>query len=247
MSMSGHSKWSKIKREKETKDKQKGNVFSKLSHLITLAVIDGGGIKDPESNVKLRLAIEKAKKVNMPKVNIDRAIEKGVGPDGQQLRQVIYEAFAPGGISLIILATSDNVNRTLSEVRNVVESHGGKLGNQGSVLHLFKKCGLTVFKASEETEEAVLGFADKIGAFDIDKDEEFYLLYFPYELIGKIKEYLTGLKVDSIEVDYKPYTLVDISDKNLAKKVLELIAHLESLDDVQKVYTNFNIPNEFIN
>ena len=246
--MSGHSKWSKIKRDKETKDKQKGNIFSKLSRLITLAVIEGGGITDRESNVKLRLAIEKAKTFNLPKENIERAIEKGIGPDKHKLKEVVYEAFGPAGISLIILATSDNLNRTLSEVRNVVESHAGKLGDQGSVMHLFRKCGLATFKLGEAryspvpgeaTEESVFSFADKVKAFDIDKDEEFYSVYFPYEFLGKVKENLAGLRPVSVEVDFLAQTLVEVYDKDARKKIPVLIEALENLDDVHKVFANY--------
>lgn len=184
--MSGHSKWSKIKREKQAKDKQKGNIFSKLSRLITLAVIEGGGITDPENNIKLRLAIEKAKNLNLPKENIERAIEKGTGPESQELKEVVYEAFGPEGVSLIILATTDNMNRTLSEIRNVLELHGGKLGTQGSVLHLFKKSGLSTFEVM-------------------------------------------------------PYASVEISDKDVVKRVLGLVDAIENLDDVQKVFSNLKV------
>jgi len=246
--MSGHSKWSKIKRDKQSKDKQKGNLFSKMSRLITLAVIEGGGVTNPENNVKLRLAIEKAKKINLPKDNIGRAIEKGIGPNRQQLKEIIYEAFGPRGGSFIILATSDNANRTLSEVRNAVESLGGKLGNQGSVMYLFKKYGMASFKVGEaryntvpgETEEeAVFSFADKINAFDIDKDEEFFYIHFPYEFLGKAKEFLNELKVDSIEIEYKPDSAIKVTDNDLKKKILAFIEALENLDDVHKVFANF--------
>lgn len=236
--MSGHSKWSKIKREKETKDKQKSNIFSKLSHLITLAVIEGGGISDPENNIRLRLAIEKAKHLNLPKENIERAIEKGSGSHGLELKELIFEAFAPGGISLIILATSDSVNRTLSEIRNVVESHGGKMGDKGSVMYLFKKCGLVTFKAGEATEESVFNFADKIGAFDIDEDEKYFYVYIPYESLRKVKEFIGGLRADSVEIDYKPNSVVEISDEKLVKKILDFIEALDNLDDVQRVFAN---------
>lgn len=244
--MSGHSKWSKIKREKEAKDKQKGNVFSKLSRLVTLAVIEGGGSTDPENNLKLRLAIEKAKNFNLPKDNIERAIERGIGPDRQQLKEIIYEAFAPSGIALIILATTDNLNRTLSEIRNVLDSHGGKLGDKGSVIYLFKKCGLANFKTSKVTEEAVFGFSDKIGAFDIDKEKDYFFVNFPYENIGRVKDFLNGLKVESVEIEYKPQSIVEIRDKNLARKTLKLIEEIENLDDVQKVFANFDIPDELL-
>ena len=237
--MSGHSKWSKIKRDKQTKDKQKGNLFSKLSRLITLAVIEGGGITNPENNLKLRLAIEKAKENNLPKDNIERAIEKGIGPNRQQLKEIIYEAFGPQGVSFIILVTSDNANRTLAEVRNVVESLGGKLGNQGSVMYLFKKFGLASFRQSEVEEEAVFSFADKIKAFDIDKDEEFFYIHFPYEFLGKAREYLNELKVDNIEIEYKPDSPIKIADNDLKKKIATFIETLENLDDVHKVFANF--------
>src|SRR5438132_496161 len=131
--MSGHSKWSKIKRQKEVTDKVKGAAFAKLSRIITLAVIEGGGIPDPVNNVRLRLSIEKAKALNMPKENITRAIEKGAGPHKLELKEVVYEAFAPHGISVIIVATTDNSNRTFAEIRTILERNGGKMGTQGSV------------------------------------------------------------------------------------------------------------------
>jgi YebC/PmpR family DNA-binding regulatory protein len=135
--MSGHNKWSKIKRGKEAKDKVRGNTFSKLSRLITLAVLEGGGITDPNNNIKLRLAIDKAKHFNMPKENIARAVARASGPDKSQIREVIYEGFASAGVGLIIYATTDNPNRTLSEIRNILERHQGKLGTPGSVSYLF--------------------------------------------------------------------------------------------------------------
>lgn len=239
--MSGHNKWSKIKKGKEIKDKQKSNVFSKLARIITLAVIEGGGIRDPENNIKLRLAIEKAKSLNFPKENIERAIEKGTGPDRQQLKEIIYEGFGPGGVALIILATTDNVNRTLGEVRHFLELQHGKLGNQGSVLYLFKKCGLATFKLSEAQEKSVTDFADKIEAFDINEDNEFYYVYFPYEHLGKVGEYLGDLKSSAVEVEYKSISSVEINDEDQAKKILDLIDVLENLDDVHKVFTNGKI------
>lgn len=238
-SMSGHSKWSKIKRQKEATDKQKGTTFSKLSRLITLAVIEGGGIADPANNVRLRLAVEKAKQLNMPKDNIQRAIEKGIGPEKEQLKKAIYEVFAPGGVALIILATTDNVNRTLSEVRNIVESYGGKLGNQGSVLHLFKKCGLATFDLDVTNEESIFAFADKIKAFDIDKDEDYFLVYFPYEFLGTVKDYLGHLKAVAVEIVFKPQSFIEVRNSNEAKKILALVEALEDLDDVQKVFANY--------
>ncbi|OGK26178.1 hypothetical protein A2954_04290 [Candidatus Roizmanbacteria bacterium RIFCSPLOWO2_01_FULL_37_12] len=239
--MSGHNKWSKIKRDKGIRDKNKGNVFSKLARLITLAVIEGGGVTDPENNIKLRIAIEKAKSLNFPKENIERAIEKGSGPDRHLLKEVIYEAFGPGGISLIILATTDNLNRTLGEVRKILELHNGKLGDQHSVSYLFKKCGLVTFKLSEAEEKPIFEFADKINAFDFDKYGENYCVYFPYENLGKVNVYKGNLKTQRIEVDYKPNSQISIGDEQTTRKVVDLIDALENLDDVQKVFSNGKI------
>ena len=233
--MSGHSKWSQIKRKKGVKDQARGALFSKLSRLITLAVIEGGGIGDPDKNVKLRLAVEKAKSSNMPKENIERAIEKGSGPDRENLQEVIYEAFAPGGINLIIVCTTDNPNRTISEVRNTLERGGGKLGAQGSVAYLFKKCGTAVF----DREQEALEFAEKVEAFDIEQDGGSFTVYFPFENLGHV----SGI---SAEVDYKPTTDVKIEDRSTANRILRLVESLENLDDVQHVFANFDLPEEFM-
>ncbi len=245
--MSGHSKWANIKRKKQANDQVRGTVFSKLSRLITLAVIEGGGITDPEHNIKLRLSVEKAKQFNMPKENIQRAIERGSGPNKDLLKEVIYEAFGPYGVAMLILATTDNPNRTLSEIRNVLDRNGGKLGNQGSVGYLFQKAGLITFKKNEVGEDDVLAFAEKIGAFDIDQDSTHFSLYFPFANLGRIKEYLNNLKYDSAEIDFKPSTSVPISGEGEAKKILNLVDVLEGLDDVQRVFANFDIPDHYLN
>lgn len=136
--MAGHSKWKQIKHKKAANDQQRAKIFSKISKLITIAVVEGGGMQDPAINVKLRLAIEKAKAANMPKDNIQRAIEKGSGPDRNNLKEVVYEGFGPQGVALVIHATTDNSNRTVGEVRSVIDKGGGKLGNQGAVSYLFQ-------------------------------------------------------------------------------------------------------------
>ncbi len=136
--MAGHSKWKQIKHKKAANDKERGKIFSKLSKLITIAVVEGGGMTDPNLNLKLRLAVDKARESNMPKDNIQRAIEKGSGPDKNNLKEVIYEGYGPQGVALVVHATTDNSNRTFNEVRSVVERAGGKLGTQGSVAYLFQ-------------------------------------------------------------------------------------------------------------
>ncbi len=237
--MSGHSKWSQIKRKKEIKDKEKGNIFSKLSRLITLAVIEGGGITDPVHNVKLRLAIDKARSSNMPKENIKRAIEKGIGPEKSLLKEIVYEGFGPHGASLMILTTTDNPNRTLSEIRSELEKHGGKLGTSGSVSYLFQRCGVISFPKSQNQEEDVFLFAQNINASDIDEDETSFIVYFPFENLGRVGNFLGSLKATPAEINFKPISLIKIEKEEEAKKIQELIEALEGLDDVQRVFSNF--------
>jgi len=237
--VSGHNKWSKIKRGKEAKDKMRGNVFSKLSRLITLAVLEGGGVADPNHNIKLRLAIDKAKHLNMPKDNINRAIDHASGPDRSQIKEIIYEGFAPGGVGLIICATTDNPNRTLTAVRNVLDRYHGKLANKGSVGYLFQRCGVVNIEKNKANEDQIYEFSDKIKAFDIEEDKEYYSLFFPYENLGKISEYLSGIEADPAEIDYKPQTLIKINDKNIYSRVEDLLKALEALDDVHRVFANY--------
>lgn len=244
--MAGHSKWSQIKRKKGLKDQQKGKIFSKLTRQITLAVLEGGGITDPDKSVKLRIAMDQARRENMPKENIQRAIEKGVGPDREKLQEVMYEGFGPEGISLLIQVTTDNSNRTHSEVKSVLDRHNGKIGTQGSVGYLFQKCAIITFDKVKNAEDAVFTFADQVQVLDIDEDDSNITVYFPFENLGRISNYLGGLEANPAEVDYRPLSTVKINNQQTAKKIIDLIEALESLDDVQKVYSNFDIPEEFL-
>lgn len=239
--MSGHSKWSKIKRQKELTDKEKGTAFSKLSKLITLAVVAGGGMTTPENNVRLRLAIEKAKESNMPKDSIDRAIEKASGPNREESKEVLYEAFGRGGSMFIILATTDNFKRTLSGVKNVLEKYGGKLGTQGSVSYLFKKSAVIRFSIAKNQEEAVFVFADKIKAYDVDKTTGFFQVYLSYDMQGSIKRYLQNLVIQDLRIEFKPQTPLELVDSAAKKNASALIEALKNLDDVQYVFTNIKL------
>ncbi len=244
--MSGHSKWATIKRKKGASDVARGQLFSKLSRLITLAVAEGGGATDPDANVKLRFAVDRARTENMPKENIARAIAKGAGPDRGSLRQVLYEAFGPGGTALLIEATSDNPNRTLAEVRSMLERNGGKMGREGSVGHLFTHCGIVTFDKAKNKQEDVLNFAQCIDALDLEDGEESYSVYFPFEAQGRVKECVGELVWDEApHLDYRPLNLVRIEGEQ-ARSLLSLITKLEGLDDVVAVYGNFDIPNEFL-
>ena len=238
--MSGHSKWANIKRKKQANDLVKGNVFAKMSHLITLAVFEGGGMIEPGNNVKLRLAIDKAKAVNMPNVNIKRAIEKGSGQNKMMLKEILYEGFGPYGIVLLILSTTDNSNRTSSEIKNMLEKNSGKLGTPGSVSYLFKKCAFVSFMKTEVNEEAVFKIGEGLQAFDINEDDSHFFVFFPFSNFGLLKIHLNNIKYDLAEVDYLPMMPVTLDFPNKEKRVLDIIEALESLDDIQRVYTNLS-------
>lgn len=244
--MSGHSKWANIKRQKQAADLKRGKIFSKLSRMITLAVIQGGGITDPEYNVKLRLAVDKAKQANMPKENIKRAIERGVGPEKDQIKEVIFEAFGPENIAFLILSTTDNPNRTRTEIRDILTKNGGKLADNGAVSYLFNKCGLVIFQKNKNSSEKILEFSEKINAFDIEEDTENFYVYLPFENLGKINIFLDSLVYESAEIDFKPNSLIKIENKEKAEEILKLVDLLEDLDDVQKVFSNFDISEEIL-
>lgn len=229
--MSGHNKWSKVKKEKQVKDKVKGNIFAKLARLIMLAVAEGGGITDPANNLRLRLVIEKAKAYNMPKENIVRAIEKATGPNKLLLKETLYEAFATGGIGLLIETSSDNHTRTFSEIKNVLERHGGKMGVSGSVAHLFQRCGLIKLAKATTSQDQLLSQVAKYEAEDIEETDEYYLVFIPINNIHVIKDVHP-------EVIFKPQSVVSVDEENMAK-LEELINELENMDDVHKVYADY--------
>lgn len=238
--MSGHSKWSKIKRQKGLNDQAKGKIFSKMSRLISISVSEGGGVVSPENNLRLRMAIEKARQINMPRESIERAIEKGVGPDKSLMKSFIYEAFARYGVGLLIVGTTDNSNRSIAEIKNALDKGEGRLGNQGSVMHLFKHCAYCIFDLKKATEEDVLNFSAKIAAFDIDEDEESFIVYFPFENLGKIKEIAGTLSYEMAEEFYKPLSEIIVNEEKKHLRVISLINDLEDLDDVHNVYSNLS-------
>ena len=243
--MSGHSKWSQIKRKKGIKDQQRGQIFSKMSRLITLAVLETG-ITNPNNNIKLRMAIAQAKAVNMPKDNIERAIEKGAGPDKEEILDLIYEAFGPGGVMFMIHTTTDNQNRTVSEIKKVLDKFGGKIGQKGSVSYIFKKCAMLVFNKKDNNENEVFKIADEIESFDISEDSDSFTVYFPYENIGRVTSGKYPQIANTPELDYKPNTFITIDDLQKARNIIDIVTELEELDDVQKIYSNFDIPDNIM-
>lgn len=236
--MSGHSKWANIKNKKAANDKAKGVIFAKLSRIITLSVIEGGGITNPDSNFKLRLAMDKARDANMPKENIQRAIDKGHGPDSANLKEVVYEAFGPHGVAFMIQCTTDNSTRTHNEVKSVIENRGGKMGSQGSVHYLFQKCSVMQFDLSVSSENAVFEFGQALDAYDIDEGEGTITVYFPFEQFGRAKGALGKLNPSVSEIEFRPLSRVSVPSEQEAKHIMELVEAIEDLPDVHMVFTN---------
>ncbi|MBP9816234.1 YebC/PmpR family DNA-binding transcriptional regulator [Candidatus Woesebacteria bacterium] len=228
--MSGHSKWANIKRKKGVNDAQRSAVFTKMSRIISTAVHEGGGIGDPEKNFKLRLAVDRAKAVNMPKDTIQRAIDKAAGGDGSQMKELLYEGFGPHGIAILISATTDNQNRTFAEVKLAIEKNGGKMASTNAVAYQFTKCGVLELQKKDVSEEEVYAMFDEYKALDLEEDEEIYVLYIPFEQMGKVK--------GSIDVIFRPNATVELSEAE-SEKVEGFIEKLEELDDVMNVYSNY--------
>ncbi len=246
--MSGHSKWATIKRQKGANDAKRGQLFTKLSKAVTIAVQQGGGVADPESNFHLRLAIEAARSANMPKENIERAIARASGKQAASLEEVTYEGFGPGGFSVVVEALTDNIIRTVSEVKNVFNKNGGSMGAQGSVMYQFEKKGvITVGKNGKSLDDIFMIAVDN-GAEDIEEVESEVLLYTKPEEVAKVRDILSkhGLEVKVAELTFRPVVINHITDKPSAEKALNFLDKLESLDDVHKVYANFDIPQEII-
>ena len=241
--MSGHSKWSKVKHQKAATDSVKATLFTKASHAIAIAVREGAGVTDPDGNFRLRLAIENARAVNMPKENIYLAIARAAAGSGSEgVAQVIYEGFAPGGVSLIIEAATDNRQRTVSSIRNVLEISGGHLGTPGSVLHGFVKRG-RVIVPKEGTGPADLQLFDeavRAGADDFIEESDRFILYTAPESIQSVRQSLEskGIRVSSADVLYHPISWITLSAQDHA--VLDrMVEALEDLDDVTRVFMNY--------
>jgi len=253
--MSGHSKWSQIKRQKGAADVKRGKVFTKLANAVIIAVREGKS-GDPVVNFKLRLAIEQARAANMPKENIQKAIERALGKSGEALgvEEVTYEGYGPGGVAVIIQAATDSKNRTTSEVKNIFERSGGSLGGPNSVSWMFENQGLINVKVdskgeskSKRVEEIILTSAD-LGAQDAAEAGEIVEIYTKPDELEKIKEDLekAGFEIESFEVLEKPKNLVEVTEEGKASQILQFIEKLDSLDDVVEVSANFEIPDEIL-
>lgn len=243
--MSGHSKWSTIKRQKGAADIKRGQVFTKLSRAISVAVRESGGIADPESNFKLRLAIEKARTANMPKDNIQRAIDRGAGKDksGVEIETLILEGYGPEQTAFVIECLTDNKLRTQQLVRSFFERHNGSLGKSGSVAYLFEQKGLIVVAKTGDDYDKMMEIAIDCGADDLKEEEDAFEVYSKYNDLRQVKECLAGkdLKIKEAEIVFAPKTVVRLVDNDKIDKVIKFTEGLEELDDVQRVFGNFDI------
>lgn len=241
--MSGHSKWHNIQVKKGAMDAKRGALFTKYSKMITIAAREGGC--DPETNSALRIAIEKAKSVNIPNTNVDRAIKKGTGEDkeGVQLEEIMYEGYGPAGIALYIQVVTDNRNRTVQNIKTTLSKHGGSMGASGSVAWMFEKRGtLHVDVGDRSAEEAEL-FAIDAGASDVQMPYKGKLdIYTEPADLMKVKKAFedAGYRVSTVELTFAPKNYIKITDKQTANQILRLMNALDDDDDVTNIYTNFD-------
>lgn len=245
--MSGHSKWSTIKRKKEATDAKKGQIFTKVAREISVAAKQGGG--DPETNFRLRLAIQRAKSVNMPADNVKRAIDKATSEGAaSNYEEITYEGYGPGGTAFLIEALTDNRNRTVSEVRNVLNRGGGRMAETGSVGWLFDERGLLAVEPApgQDVDEVTLA-AIEAGAEDVNEDvgDGTVEVFTSPNDLKRVEEALSaeGVNVLSAERTFAPKTLVELSEAETAS-VLRLLERLEDLDDVQGVYANLQVGDD---
>jgi YebC/PmpR family DNA-binding regulatory protein len=238
--MSGHSKWAQIKRDKGVNDQKRGKTFTKLANAITIAVKQGGGIGDPASNFRLRLAIDIARSENMPKENIERAIKRATEKDAGDIEEVVYEGFAPGGVSVIVEAATDNSMRTTSEVKSIFNKAGASFGQPGSVAYQFKHVGRIVATKGEKSFDDIFALAVDLGAEDIEEVQDEVFVYTSLQELAKIKDALvaSGVQVLEAELIREPLTTVEVGEPDKLLRIENFVNSLEALDDVQKVFTN---------
>ncbi len=246
--MAGHSKWHNIRNKKAKVDAKRGQIFTKLIREITVAARQGGG--DPEFNPRLRIAIEKAKQANMPAENIERAIKRGTGElEGVTYEEATYEGYGPEGVAVIVEALTDNRNRTTAEVRHIFTKHGGNLGSSGCVSFLFEDKGVILVPKDAYTEDEIFEKAIEAGAEDVITDEdEFYEIRTEPKELYSVKENLEkeGVAIEKAELTKIPTTTVEIKDEDVANRLLKMLDALEENDDVQKVYSNFEMSSELL-
>lgn len=240
--MSGHSKWSTIKREKGAKDAARGAVFTKIGNLIAMSARSG---TDPDTNFALRLAIDKAKAANMPSANIQRAIDRVKDKSAAQLTEVLYEGYGPGGVAILAECATDNINRTYPEVRLAFSKHGGNIAEKGSVAFQFDHKGMIRVQG---TGDDLMLQAIEAGAEDVQEEDGDSVIYTEAKELAKVRDTLkeAGHNITEAELTYVPNTTVEVSDTATAGKIMRLMDALDAIDEVSNTHVNFDIPEELL-
>lgn len=240
--MSGHSKWSTIKREKGAKDAARGAVFTKLGNAIAIAARSG---TDPTTNFALRLAMDKARAANMPTANIERAVQRVADKNAAQLQELLYEGYGPGGVAILVEVATDNINRTYPDVRLAFSKHGGNLAEKGAVAFQFDRKGMIRIKG--KGDELLMQALDA-GAEDVQEEGEESVIYTEPTDLAKVRDGLreAGVEILEAELTYVPNTTVPVTDKETAGKILRLMDALEDIDEVQTTHVNFDISEELV-
>src|SRR5690606_22185695 len=242
--MAGHSKWDNIKHKKAKEDARRGKIFTKMARMISVAAREGG--PDPESNFKLRVAIEKAKSFNVPNENIERAIKRGIGElEGESYEELVYEGYGPGGVAVMLQIMTDNRNRTASEIRHIFSRYGGSLGESGCVAWMFSRKGEVRIAKEGVDEDEVMRAAVEAGADDVEVGEDEFIVVTEPESFRSVREALEagGWKISFSEVTMRANSTVTVEGET-AKKLLALLDALEEHDDVQDVFANLDISEE---
>ncbi len=245
--MSGHSKWATIKRHKAAVDAKRGKKFSVIAKEISMAARDGGS--NPEFNMRLRTLLSKAKAANMPSDNIERAIKKGTGElPGQSYEQLTYEGYGPGGVGIIVEVTTDNKNRSAADVRSAFTKYGGKLAVSGALSFNFHRLGQFLISAEKTNEEKLMDIVIDAGAEDIKNMDDHFEVICPMASYDEVSSALekAGIESDESEIAYIPSNLINVSESDIAKRVMKLVDILDELEDVQHVYSNYDIDEKLL-
>jgi YebC/PmpR family DNA-binding regulatory protein len=241
--MSGHSKWSTIKREKGAKDAARGALFTRLGHAIALAARGGS---DPEMNFMLRLAVDKARAANMPTANIQRSVDRGSGKlGGAQIQEVMYEGYGPGGVAILVECATDNLNRTYPEVKLAFSKHGGNIAEKGAVAFQFDHKGM--IRVTAKGDDLLLQ-AIEAGAEDVQEEGEESVIYTDAKDLAKVRDALKdqGVQITEAELTYVPNNTVEITDEATAGKIMRIMDFLDGLDDVTNTHVNFDISEDLL-
>ena len=233
--MAGHSKWANIQHRKKAQDNKRGKIFTKIIREVSVATKLGGA--DASANSRLRLAISKANSANVPKDTLERAIKKASGQDNQNFEEIVYEGYGPKGVAVIVNCLTDNKNRTVSEVRNVLSKNGGSLGTKGSVAHMFKRMG--ILRISNLTEDALFEHIDKVNLIDYESDSDSCIVFTDPKQLFEVKKYFEDRKMmtHDEEIVMEAVNFIKV-DQDEQEKAMNLLNKLEELDDVQSVYMN---------